>query len=65
MINIQLTNREWYFLHVQVENIIKYSPDNRIAKGLIAKLGENYPSLGDVKKKFKMEYESTWDNGIK
>lgn len=62
MVYLQLTNKEWYFLHVQMENIIKEQPDNHIARELRYKLGENCPNLDDIKKEFKLEYNCEWIN---
>ncbi len=56
----ELTNKEWYFLHVQMENIIKEQPDNHIAKAILHKLVDNHPNLDDIKSDFKMEYECNW-----
>lgn len=60
IVNLQLSNKEWYFLHIQLENIIKENPDNYIAKNIFEKLVENLPKLNDVKDDFKMEYECIW-----
>jgi hypothetical protein len=60
MINLQLTNKEWYFLHIQIENILKEHPDNHIAKNVLIKLTESCPSLNDFKSEFENEYECTW-----
>lgn len=57
MINILLTNSEWYFLCVQIEKILTKNPDNHIAKNILNKLAENCPSLDDIKFDFKKEYE--------
>ena len=60
MVNLQLSNKEWYFLHVQIENIIKENPDNYIAKRILEKLAENCPKLEDIKSDFQREYECIW-----
>lgn len=60
VVNISITNREWYFLHVQMEEVLKKNPDNHIAKDILVKLVENCPSLDDIKSGFKHEYESIW-----
>lgn len=60
MVNLQLTNKEWYFLHIQIEKVIKENSDNYIAKDLLIKLVKNCPRLDDSKLEFKKEYESQW-----
>ena len=60
MINLQLTNKEWYFLHVQIERLIRENPDNYIPKNILDKLAENCPKFNDIKADFKQEYESIW-----
>jgi hypothetical protein len=57
MVNLQLTYREWYFLHIQVEKLLKENPSNHIAKDLLTKLAKNAPLLKDIKSDFKQEYE--------
>lgn len=65
MVNLQLSNREWYFLHVQLENIIKENPENYIAKNILEKIVENLPKLSDIKSDFQKEYDCVWVGGVK
>ena len=60
MVNLQLTNKEWYFLHVQLEKIIRENPSNYISKDILNKLADNCPNLTDIKTEFAMEYECEW-----
>lgn len=60
IVNLKLTNAEWYFLHIQIENIIKNNPDNHVAKSILEKLAQNCPELDSIKSDFKVEYESQW-----
>lgn len=60
MVNLQLTNKEWYFLHSQIEQTVKENQDNYIAKDLLHKLAENCPKLDDIKSEFKTECEYRW-----
>lgn len=62
MTTITLTNKEWYFLHIQMENIIKQNPDNHIAKNILEELILNRPLLSEITNevKFKQEYECKW-----
>lgn len=60
MVNLQLTNKEWYFLHVQLEKLIKENPHNYIPKEILSKLSENRPNLTDIKADFAKEYECEW-----
>lgn len=60
MITLSLTNKEWYFLHIQIEEILKKNPDNHIAKAILEKLVDNSPSLDDIKTEFKTEYDTIW-----
>lgn len=64
MVNLQLTNKEWYFLHKQIENIINENPDNYIAKAILYKLSKNCPKLDDIKSEFKKEYECRWTESV-
>jgi len=60
MITLSLTNKEWYFLHIQIEEMLKKNPDNHIAKAILEKLVDNSPSLDDIKTEFKTEYDTIW-----
>lgn len=60
MVDLQLTNNEWYFLHVQIEKLIKENPHNYIPKSILEKLAVNCPKLEDVKYVFKQEYNCEW-----
>lgn len=60
MVNLQLTNKEWYFLHTQIKKVIKEVPHNYIAKGILEKLAENRPLLSDIKYEFQREYDCVW-----
>ncbi len=60
MVNLELTNKEWYFLHVQIEKLIKENQHSHIAKDLLIKLAENRPKLDNTKLEFKKEYECQW-----
>lgn len=60
MITLSLTNKEWYFLHTQIEEMLKKNPDNHIAKAILEKLVDNSPSLDDIKTEFKTEYDTIW-----
>lgn len=60
MITLSFTNKEWYFLHIQIEEILKKNPDNHIAKAILEKLVDNSPSLDDIKIEFKTEYDTIW-----
>lgn len=66
MINLRLTNNEWYALHIHIENLLKQYPDNRYLNSIMVKLAENCPTIqsiiADTKKetlkaKFKREKE--------
>lgn len=57
MVDLQITNKEWYFLHVQMERLIRENPHNYIPKNILNKLAENCPKLDDIKVDFKQEYE--------
>lgn len=63
MVNLPLLNKEWYFLHVQLENMVKENPDNYIAKNIFEKLVENLPKLSDIKSDFQKEYDCIWIGG--
>lgn len=65
MVNLPLLNKEWYFLYVQLEKIIKENPDNHIAKNILEKLVENLPKLNDIKSDFQKEYECFWVGDVK
>lgn len=56
MVNLQLTNKEWYFLHQQVLNSLKDDPDNYIANSIFNKIIENLPKIDDIKIEFQQEY---------
>ncbi len=60
MVEITLTNKEWYFLHVQLEKIVGENPNNYISKSILEKLAINCPKLDDVKIQFAQEYECEW-----
>lgn len=60
MINLQLSSQEWYFLHIQIEKLIKENPNNHIPKGILEKLAENASFLNNTKHEFKKEYECVW-----
>lgn len=60
MINLALSNKEWYFLHVQLEKLVKENPNNHIAKGLFEKLIINLPMINDIKSEFQKEYDCVW-----
>ena len=60
MITLSLTNKEWYFLHIQIEEMLKKNPDNHIAKAILEKPVDNSPSLDDIKTEFKTEYDTIW-----
>lgn len=57
MVNLPLTNNEWYFLHRHLEKLINKNPHNHIPKNILDKLVENAPKLEDIKIDFKQEYE--------
>lgn len=59
MIEICLTNREWYWLMVQLDRIIKEFPNNHMAKGILEELNNNKP-LTNNSYDFNMEYECEW-----
>lgn len=63
MFNLNLTHGEWYFLHRQLESIIKENPDNRIAKQLLEKIANSKPNLSDIKLEFETNYEKVWVDG--
>ncbi len=61
MVKLELLNQEWYFLHVQIERLIKENPDNYIAKNILNKLVDNSPKLEFANEfKFQKEYECIW-----
>jgi len=53
MVNLNLTNNEWYTMHVHIENLLKQYPDNRYLNSIMIKLAENHPT-------FNREYHSQW-----
>ena len=60
MINIQLTNKEWYFLYIQITKLIKENTSDHIAARILDKLAENCPKIDDIKTEFKQEYKCEW-----
>jgi hypothetical protein len=63
MVNLSLTNNEWYALHVHIENLLKQYPDNRYLNSIILKLAENCPTIQSIKEdSFIKEYTSQWTN---
>lgn len=65
MIELKLTSKEWYFLHIQMERFVKENQHNYIPKDILCKLAENSPKLDNIKNelKFEMEYESIFVKG--
>ena len=61
MVNLQLTNNEWYVLHVHIENSLKQYPDNRYLNSIMLKLAENCPTIQIIKEdSFIKEYTCQW-----
>lgn len=60
MINLELTNNEWFVLYTQVDNLLKQHPDNRYLNSIMLKLAENCPKLKDIKANFEKEYDCNW-----
>lgn len=61
MVNLQLTNNEWYALHIHVENLLKQYPDNRYLNSIMLKLAENCPTIQNIKEdSFIKEYTCQW-----
>ena len=61
MVNLQLTNNEWYALHCHTERLLKQYPDNRILNSIMIRLAENHPSFTSLKEdQIKQEYHSDW-----
>lgn len=61
MINLQLTNNEWYALHIHIENSLKQYPDNRYLNSIMLKLAENCPKIQSIKEdSFIKEYTCQW-----
>ena len=61
MVNLNLTNNEWYALHVHIENLLKQYPDNRYLNSIILKLSDNCPTIQSIKEDtFVKEYTCQW-----
>jgi putative AlgH/UPF0301 family transcriptional regulator len=61
MINLELTNNEWFILHTQVNNLLKQHPDNKYLKSIMLKLAENCPTIQSIKEdSFIKEYTCQW-----
>ena len=61
MINLRLTNNEWYALHIHIENLLKQYPDNRYLNSIMVKLAENCPTIPSIKEdSFIKEWTYQW-----
>lgn len=60
MIKLTLSNKEWYFLHVQLEKLVKETPNNYIIEGIFEKLIDSRPTIDDIKCDFRKEYDCVW-----
>ena len=64
MISIELSKSEWYFLYIQLCEIIKNNPNNHIAENIFNNLVDNMPTIVDTKNEygFKQEYDYTFES---
>jgi succinate dehydrogenase/fumarate reductase flavoprotein subunit len=63
MINLSLTNDEWFVLYTHVDNILKKYPDSKYLNSIATKLADNCPNIIDELNKtgcnsFRTEYTS-------
>ena len=61
MINLRLTNNEWYVLYIHIENLLKQYPDNRYLNSIMLKLAKNCPTIPSIKEdSFIKEWTYQW-----
>jgi hypothetical protein len=65
LVDISLTNNEWYFLYRQMLKGKEKYPNNRYFISIFNKLEDNMSTIEGVENesKFKMEYECIWIGG--
>lgn len=65
LINIQLTNSEWYFIGNLLQRTSREFSDNYIVTNLLQKFIANKPQMKNFSDEFLREYEVAWKDKTK